>query len=84
MASLELKYLELLSFTPGVKEEERMEWQQQVYWAGQTLQLLRAQGEAIIDEVHQALLTGPANFLRIPDQGYGTRSGGWSVGAFGA
>jgi len=51
MASLELKYLELLS----LERSNKLEYQNQVYWSSQILKLLRNKGEAIIDEVHQAL-----------------------------
>ncbi len=46
--SLELTYLELLMSDKSSNE--------QVYWAGKLISLLRQRGDAIVDEVHQGLL----------------------------
>lgn len=50
--SLELKYFELLLKGP---ENNLAEWQKQIYWAEQILDLIQNHGDAMIDEVHQGL-----------------------------
>lgn len=54
MQSLELKYLELLLNQP-TNSQERIDWEQQVYWAGKITQLIKQNGDAVIDEVHKGL-----------------------------
>lgn len=51
MQSLELKYIELLCN----KENNDQTWEKQVFWLDKITNLIRHNGDAIIDEVHQGL-----------------------------
>ncbi|MCH9756958.1 MAG: DUF3638 domain-containing protein [Gammaproteobacteria bacterium] len=52
--SLELKYLEILDKDPG---EDQETWEKQVKSMDNIINLLKAHGHGMIDEVHQGLLT---------------------------
>ena len=55
MQSLALKYLELLLSRPEQPDEQK-QWEKQVFWAGKITQLIKQNGDVVIDEVHQGLL----------------------------
>lgn len=54
--SLELKYLELLLQPAPVNKAEKLIWMQQVAGLDKLVNLFRTRADAVIDEVHQALL----------------------------
>ncbi|MDF1678638.1 MAG: DUF3638 domain-containing protein [Legionellaceae bacterium] len=58
MQSLQLKYLEILDRKPEATETDAMlDWERQVQSMDNILNLLKSHGYAMIDEVHQGLLT---------------------------
>ncbi len=58
MQSLQLKYLEMLDRKPEVTDTDAMlDWERQVQSLDNILNLLKSHGYAMIDEVHQGLIT---------------------------